>query len=137
MRILLIIPIVGFLVCWLLFIVCTALMFRSQIKLKKTLKAQAPEIRNNLTLGFRGINNDIEINSPFEFFKVLFSFGNKDKTRSFINQFVDLEAIDKSNKQELTKLSNKLIKLLSNSARLWVLGMVCVPIGILTLKLFK
>jgi len=89
---------------------------------------------------FRGrlhINNDIEINSPFEFFKVLFSFGNKDKTRSFINQFVDLEAIDKSNKQELTKLSNKLIKLLSNSARLWVLMMVCVPIGILTLKLFK
>tara|TARA_Y100000739_G_C20165610_1_gene265360 strand:- start:44 stop:457 length:414 start_codon:yes stop_codon:yes gene_type:complete len=137
MKIFIIIPVIAFVSCWLLFILNIALMFRTQIKLKKTLQLQAPEIRNNLKLGFNGSNVDHAAKSPFAFFKVLFSFGNKDKTSSFINLFVDLQAIDKSNKQELTKLSNKLIKLLSNSARLWVLGMVCVPIGILTLKLFK
>jgi hypothetical protein len=137
MKLFIIIPIIAFLISWVLFIVNTVVMFRTQIKLKKALKTQAPEIRNNLKLGFNSSNIDIATFSPFSFFKVILSFGNKDKTSSFVNQFIDLEAINKSNNQELIKLSNKLTKLLSNSVRLWFLGMVCVPIGILTLKLLK
>lgn len=108
----------------------------TQSKLNKALKAQAPNIRNHLKFGFSSLNNDQALESPFGIFKVLFSFGNKSKVRSFLNQFYDIESVDNYNNQHIKNLSNQLTTQFSRSIQLWAIAMVIVPLGLLTLIVF-
>lgn len=126
-----------FIVCWVLLMVSLILTLITQTKLKKTLKAQAPNVRNNLKFGFSSLNDNTALDSPFGIFKVLLSFGNKVKVRSFLNQFFDIDSVDNLDNQQIKDLSNKLINLFSKSIRLWAIAIFLVLIGALTLILTK
>ena len=135
--ILLIIPPIIFISCWILFIVNWVLTMITQKKLKKALNNYTPEIRNNLKFGFSGLNNDLALESPFGIFKIIFSFGNKVKTSAFLNQFVDIDAINRSENQKIIDFKNKLVKQLSNGAKFWVIMILSVLIGVITFNISK
>jgi hypothetical protein len=103
--------------------------WRTKSKLKKTLKNRHQEIRRNLGVFDSDFNSPELREGAFSIFGLMLSFGSKEKSREYLNAFVDVNAIEESKDTELIGLLNKSIKLASNFSKLWIVMMVSIALA--------
>ena len=113
-----------FLCLWLLGISSSILLFRLQQKLYKYIKTNYAYLRNNLN--FKQISGQQNSNKiqPFGFFKVLINFGNNSSCYYFLDQFVSLDEIKKTQDIKANILVNNILKTLSIQVKSWFIIIV-------------
>ena len=127
------IAIILFLTCWISGVINRIISYNTKKKLKYSLNAKLPEIRNNLGRNpFDFNSNTIEPDFTL-FFKFIFSFGSNKYSRLLLDQIIDLKAIEDFNDKNLNRLTKKYIRLNSNFIRLLLIG----KISILSVFIFK
>ena len=120
-----------FLICWLVLIVNRIIAFRSKFKLKTIIKKKHPSIRRNLSFFEDGLSIKLIKSGSRSFLNMFLSFGATEKAKTFINNFVDVQAIEDSSDDEIKQLINKSIRLESNYSRIWIIMIGSLLMGLI------
>jgi hypothetical protein len=115
----LVLGVIMFFASWIGMIINFIVMLITKRKLSKTLDKTQPKIRNYLFGGSRS--------NPYrykQFGKSFLSFGNKEYIKNYVDTFIDIEKIEKTEDTTLNKLVNRFIQLNSNGIRMWTIGVL-------------
>ena len=111
--------VIMFFVSWVGMVINIIIMLVTKTKLSKRLDKTQPKIRNYLFGGSRG--------NPYrykQFGKAFLSFGNKEYIKNYVDTFIDIEKVEKTEDTTLNKLVNRYIQLNSNGIRMWTIGII-------------
>lgn len=121
-----------FLICWLLGLIFWVWGMVVRRKLRTELESNHPSIRCHLKSGFGSMDNiDISKGSKTLFFLII-SFGARKAVNNYLNVFIDIDEIEKLERTEAKKLLNKLHRVTSSYARVWVIAVLSIILGIIT-----
>ena len=110
-----------FLTCWIVLVVNRIIAFRKKSKLNTLIKNRHPNIRRNLSFFENGLSIKLVKSGSHLFLNMFLSFGATKKARAFINNFVDVQAIEDSSDDEAIVLIRKSISLESDYSRIWII----------------
>ena len=110
-----------FLTCWIGLVVNRIIAFRKKSKLNTLIKNRHPNIRRNLSFFENGLSIKLVKSGSHLFLNMFLSFGATKKARAFINNFVDVQAIEDSSDDEAIVLIRKSISLESDYSRIWII----------------
>jgi hypothetical protein len=127
-----IVSILTFILCWLAFMINFILMAITKFKLNKALKKRLPNIRRNLSMQ----NSDFSFyrvkSTSSDLIKMIFSFGSNESSTTYYNNFVDVEAIEHSNDDEIKRLLAKSIRIIGNFPKFWIVMIGSILLGALS-----
>jgi hypothetical protein len=120
-----------FVLCWILGMITWVRIVILNRQLKTELAQKAPSLNRSPGFDINSYSISQITISGLHLFRMFISFGTTQKTRSFVNNFFDLEAIGKLTDTQLNRRIDTLIKLFSLYARTWLLGILSILVGFL------
>ena len=109
-----------FLISWLALFINWIIILITKRKLNKAMKNRHPNIRRNLNFAESNLSAEQLMLGADLLFKVFLSFGSKERTKTYWNNFVDIKAIKDSNDSEIKQLLHRSIILTSNFPKIWI-----------------
>lgn len=106
---------------------------RNKSKLNETIKRKYPNLRNSLSFEMGTISRKQINSASISLIKMFLSFGSKTKSKKFWNNYIDVQAIENTKDDEVKRLLDRSIRLMSNFSKVWIIMMVSFLLAVITL----
>ena len=120
-----------FIICWILGLITWIRIVILNKKIKIELAQKYPTTLYSVGLRGNVYSNKKATINGVNLLKMIFSFGGIQNTRNFVNGFADLTKIEEMADVQLKNRIGKLIKLLSQFFKVFIIGFVSILFGFL------